>query len=303
MAVIRDPNGDLFPLLAHHLIGRSRSMQTTVRQPDVSSQHLSVAWDGERWLARDLASRNGTRIDGVALKPGENCVLSAGSVIELGTSAARLVLVDDGPPSVIVRSAAGARWGDDSMLALPSDEDPQVVLMQDPLLGWLCTVEEGEPRPIASGQTIVVGGIGWTVELPDEVKPTVSLRSLRQSSQGGSSLRLSLGVSADGEYVEPSLHLPQGVVSLPPRAHHAVLLELARRRLEDHEEPEAEQGWVYRDELRREVQMSNNQLYVSVYRLRKELSAHGLSAEECIEQRKPTRQIRLGIADVTIHQL
>ena len=59
----------------------------------------------------------------------------------------------------------------------------------------------------------------------------------------------------------------------------------------------------YRDELRREVQMSNNQLYVSVYRLRKELSAHGLSAEECIEQRKPTRQIRLGIADVTIHQL
>lgn len=47
--------------------------------------------------------------------------------------------------------------------------------------------------------------------------------------------------------------------------------------------------------------MRSNQLYVSVHRLRREFDALGNGlGEALIEQRKTTRQIRLGVRDVRV---
>lgn len=300
MGIFKLTDGTLVPLRSPHLLGRSRSMHTTLRLTDVSSQHASLSWDGERWRLRDLASRNGTRVDGNPLPAGVDQPLARGAVLELGCPQARLELVDDSPPAIIAQGPEGLRWGDDSMLTLPDDDDPQAIVMRDPLKGWLLG-EGSDTSPVMDGQQVTVQGRTWTLLLPETVAPTSDVSALNMPDD---TVAIEVRVSTDGEYIEVHARGSAGAVSLAPRAHHAVLLVLARQRIEDADEPEAEQGWIYRDLLHHELQMSSNQLYVSIHRLRKEFEKHNLMAgAQLIEQRKTTHQVRLGTAQVTIRPL
>ena len=71
MARLQDARGGIIPVCAHHLIGRSRALNTVLRSADVSAQHVAISWNGAAWTVRDLASRNGTWLDGRRLDPGE----------------------------------------------------------------------------------------------------------------------------------------------------------------------------------------------------------------------------------------
>jgi hypothetical protein len=48
-------------------LGRSRDCDCVLAEPSVSRRHAELRRDGERWLLRDLGSRNGTRVNGVRL--------------------------------------------------------------------------------------------------------------------------------------------------------------------------------------------------------------------------------------------
>jgi pSer/pThr/pTyr-binding forkhead associated (FHA) protein len=43
-------------------LGRSNRSEVHIEDPSVSSRHAELRWDGGRWLLRDLASSNGTRV-------------------------------------------------------------------------------------------------------------------------------------------------------------------------------------------------------------------------------------------------
>jgi pSer/pThr/pTyr-binding forkhead associated (FHA) protein len=43
-------------------IGRSNRSEVHIEDPSVSSRHAELRWDGSRWILRDLASSNGTRV-------------------------------------------------------------------------------------------------------------------------------------------------------------------------------------------------------------------------------------------------
>ena len=43
-------------------LGRSNRSEVHIEDPSVSSRHAELHWDGARWLLRDLASSNGTRV-------------------------------------------------------------------------------------------------------------------------------------------------------------------------------------------------------------------------------------------------
>ncbi len=49
------------------ILGRSRDCGCVLAEPSVSRRHAELRRDGERWLLRDLGSRNGTRVNGVRL--------------------------------------------------------------------------------------------------------------------------------------------------------------------------------------------------------------------------------------------
>jgi FHA domain/Domain of unknown function (DUF1707) len=48
-------------------LGRSRDCDCVLAEPSVSRRHAELRREGERWLLRDLGSRNGTRLNGVRL--------------------------------------------------------------------------------------------------------------------------------------------------------------------------------------------------------------------------------------------
>ncbi len=290
-----DIDGQRVYLRTHHLVGRSKSMNTRVASGDVSAQHLALAWTGTGWVARDLASRNGTRLDGEPLTPGVDAPLSAGAVLELGSADAQLRFVDDGPPAILAISGDTVRTGDGVLLALPSEDQPEAVVFRDPAGRWLCSMDSG-PRPVEDGQALAVAGQTWTLVLPEGIEGTAAA-----APQGASDAPVGLcfAVSADEEYVELSVRVDGRTIPVPPRSYHYLLLTLARTRLEQHHLPEAERGWWYRDQLRDQLKISDNQFYVSLHRARKQLASLDLPASlELFEERRTTRQIRIGTSEL-----
>jgi hypothetical protein len=69
------------------LVGRSSCCDVVVAAPAVSRVHLEIAYAGGRWQARDVASTNGTFVDGRRIGVTD---VGAGDVLVLGDAAIRL---------------------------------------------------------------------------------------------------------------------------------------------------------------------------------------------------------------------
>jgi pSer/pThr/pTyr-binding forkhead associated (FHA) protein len=94
------------------IIGRAQGCDIRLADPIVSNRHCVLQYDGGHWLIEDLASRNGTRVNGLpvvkpmVLKTGDTLIISAKFrfVIEYSPSVERNRFAGpgaggDGPPS------------------------------------------------------------------------------------------------------------------------------------------------------------------------------------------------------------
>jgi hypothetical protein len=126
-------------------------------------------------------------------------------------------------------------------------------------------------------------------------------------------LTLCFSVSRDEEYVALTARDEHWTIDLGARAHHLVLLALARSRLADRasgsptpgapRSPRSDgaEGWVYFDELVGQLAMDEAHVNVAVYRIRRQLSDAGVvDAASVIERRRMTREIRVGVARIEI---
>jgi hypothetical protein len=302
MAVLTDKNGRQLGVRSRHLVGRSRSMHTVIDTLEVSAQHAVIAWTGHGWTVRDLGSRNGTTLGGERLEAGRDVPLSVGDVLVFGAGAETLTLQSDEPPGPFATTDDAVALGEGDVLPLPSEDDPVVLVEFDAQRGWLA-VTDGEGVPIDDGGTLDIAGVTWTVTLPEAIVATADLQAVRATLM---SIGLDFGVSTDEEYVEVTVRLPDGPVSLTPRAHHYPLLVLARAMLEDAEAgvSPAERGWVYVSDLQKMLRMSSNRINLAHYRARRELEALGLAdAQDLVQRRRTTQQVRLGVVDVTVSRL
>jgi adenylate cyclase len=76
-----------FPLEGTEVsIGRETDNALVLANPSVSRHHASVRWDGRYWRIEDLRSRNGVKVNGRTIEPGEAgaAVLSDGDALVLG---------------------------------------------------------------------------------------------------------------------------------------------------------------------------------------------------------------------------
>jgi hypothetical protein len=69
-------------------IGRATDCDCVISEPTVSRHHAELRRDGERWLLRDLGSRNGTRVNGVRVL--EAVEVHPGDRVALGDARYRL---------------------------------------------------------------------------------------------------------------------------------------------------------------------------------------------------------------------
>ncbi|TNE87845.1 MAG: FHA domain-containing protein [Deltaproteobacteria bacterium] len=172
----------------------------------------------------------------------------------------------------------------------------------------------GEDPVLALGDILDLGGGGerWQVldlDSPEHTTRAITLpptlEATRSSAPTPAELALVLRVSADEEYVEVMVHLPSGPVALAPRAFHDLLLVLARHRLgERGSVAESEEGWVYFDDLCAMLGRERTRVNVDVFRARQQLGELGVvQAVDLFERRVTTRQIRLGVARLTVAPL
>ncbi len=305
----KHPEGPHVTLLSRHLVGRSRLADLRMTEPTVSGEHAVLRWTGRDWELHDLGSRNGTTLDGRRLAAGERIAIARGALISFGQADNTWRLADDAQPTIMA-----LRDGQDTqisarndLLALPGDDDPAAVVYRDAAGSWILE-QAGETTRVADRSTVCVAGRDYVLHIPDIIAPTWDNSSPVPHL---ASLTLQFSVSRDEEYVALTARGEHQVIDLGARAHHAVLLTLARSRLADRKAreapdrsaapPESSEGWVYQDELATQLAMDETHLNVAVFRCRRQLAEAGIvGAASIIERRRPTREIRLGVSRVEI---
>lgn len=298
MARLRnESSGRTVTLGAATLIGRSSACTLALDGARASGRHATLIWGEGGWALRDLGSRNGTTVDGAQLASGGRVAVSAGARVAFAGDV--WVLVDDGPPVAVAVAADGQRRrAADGLLALPDEDDPEVTVYAAARGRWVAE-QDGEPQWVSDGDAVSAGGRRWALELPPST-PGGGTQVTAGVEGGARSLeamtRLTLALSRDEETVEVSVAFLGAPVALPPRSFGYLLVVLARARARDAAEPEAEQGWMYAEEVCREVGIDKRRLNVEVHRFRKMLAEMGVEGAAGVFERRPhTRQIRLGV--------
>lgn len=297
MASLRCPlDGSTFLLRPTTTLGRGADVALRLDHPSVSALHALVAWSGNRWTVRDLGSRNGTFLDGGRLPVGTVADLVTGAQIRLGHGPVWEV-VDTSPPSASGTHPDGrVAFSVGGLLLLPDSTLPSAMVHLAGGRWWL--EQEGTTSPIEDGATVSIGGTPWVLSLPtvpartEEGRPPVLLREAT----------LEFVVSADEEHVQLSLACPTSSLSLLSRAHHYLLLTLARARLQDRAagRSPAEEGWRDFDRLARGLGLAPSGLYVQTFRARAQLADAGVEDAAGIIERRGLGTVRLGPVGIRI---
>ena len=89
--------GGNFPITHwENVIGRSRSADINIPLNIVSNNHaLLIRRDEDKWMIKDLGSKNGTKVNGFLLDPQKRYIIGPGDQIDMGGVTATIT-----PPSI-----------------------------------------------------------------------------------------------------------------------------------------------------------------------------------------------------------
>ena len=301
MAVARDAEGQQFALAARSLVGRSGDCLVCIENPHVSAEHAVIFWSGDRWYVRDLGSKNGTQVNGERVASGARTVLAAGAC--LAFAGVEWWLVSDlAPVARAICTQTGRSVEDDGDGLLTLEPAPLRAVVFDGS-SWVLAAPDEPARSIADQEVIATGSKRWRFELPPVCGTVIDSTDLEEPAPL-CEVSLRFSVSRDGEHVSVELQSPgMGAIQLPSLTHQHVLLSLARARLSDlrNGTPPGEAGWVYADELQRELAMDRVRVNVELYRARRLFKRYGVSGSDAIvERRTDTQQVRIGLPSLEI---
>lgn len=287
-------------LYPEHTIGRSKSCLLRVAHPGVSALHAVVFWADEGWFIKDLGSRNGTFLNGRRLAAGVREPLHLGGKLELGAAGPELELADESAPQPLLVAADDPsfyRWVTDSM-ALPSEEQPEALLFLDPSGEW-CLENDGGVQRIEEHGLFTLGGRTFRLIASRGMPATATAEEQLSLPEA----ELTFNVSSDEEHVEVLIDARGRKVSLGHRAHHYLLLTLARARVKEQEEGvgPGSQGWIERLELERMLRQTQQHVNLAVWRARRQFAEAGFSDATNIVERRGS-ELRLGTPRITVRR-
>ncbi len=306
--LVRTTTGERCLLETEHLVGRSPRAALKLDDAFVSSQHALLRWVGDGWELKDLASRNGTAIDGTPVPSGQLARLRAGMNVSFGNAEQTWTLVDDSAPraSVVPIDPHGEPlFVEGDMLALPSQQDVQATVIRAADGSWKLERQDAT-EPLASGQVFELDGRRFRFSTPGVVTDTSTLAFADQAARAFHLERVALEfrVSRDEEHVQISVERGAEKVDLGTRSHNYLLLLLARERLAEAARGLADSscGWVDQERLLRDLRIRPERLNIDIFRIRKQFGAAGiLDAANIVERRSGAKQIRIGVSRIAIH--
>lgn len=307
MATLRNiGSGSEITLSAHSSVGRVKYANVRLSGEATSKDHATIRWSGDGWILEDR-SRNGTRING-RLLVGEKVHLAEADVITFGDPEERWQLTDSSAPHARATRSDGqvVVFAQNGVMLLPNEEEPTASLYarED---HWELDVA-GEISVVVDDQLIHLGGHDYRLDLPaldTAVGRTVTL--LRDTSILNA--RIAFSASADEEAVSVWLERDKTRQKLPDRTLNYMLLLLARCRHEDASNgiAPAEAGWIYTDQLAKQLDVTFERINVDVHRIRRAVgrlrvgsAPMFVDADRIIERRRTTTQIRLAVAEIDL---
>jgi hypothetical protein len=303
MAVLVSEVGVCFVVPHHLTVGRSPRNYLRLEFPEISSQHATLHWTESGWKIRDLNSRNGVYLDGHRLTPDQHQVIVAGTHISFGGGRASFTLSEDSAPEPMAHALSDGHFvaGDAGLLPLPNADQPSATIYRGLDGSWQMESATGKQR-VEDGQMVQVDGLGYELHLYEGAAET---RDMAGSVLNLLSSTLHFRVSRDREHVALSV-VGTRVIDLGARSHHYPLLLLAQAQLNDRNHAvlsPTEQGWMGIDQLAEQLRTDATYVNVGVFRCRKQLAAAGvLGAEQIIERRRGTGQLRLGVKNFEIFE-
>lgn len=303
MAFLREiETGRMVPLEPEHIVGRALTCSLRIDHRYVSSQHAMIRHDGDDWVIRDLASRNGTWVDGEQIAPGQERGLRKGSRLAFGVPDAQWELADDALPGVMAVPLDGGPPViiEGSLSGLPSAEDPRATVYCDVAGSWMLEEGDAPAIPLTDLRVFHCAGRAWRFSCPSNVRATTRADASPKAMHVRE-LALEFHVSLDEEHVDLRVRCGDRIFGLGERAHHYLLLTLARARMADAQAQTSESacGWLDVEALCRGSKGTRGQIAVDVFRTRKQLQDHGIVDAARIIERRPG-QLRIGTANVTI---
>jgi pSer/pThr/pTyr-binding forkhead associated (FHA) protein len=306
MGILEGANSDRHHLTGTLVIGRSPSCQLMVSDAEVSGVHAEILWDGSHWQIQDLASRNGTFLNGERLPARERVALVQGSVLRFGSALREYRLMDASAPRLVATSQSGQLRvaDDDGLVALPSPEQPVITIYLGSDGQWIAELA-GTKEVLAGGNhTLVAAGMTWNLQVP--LTPARTEVNDRPRMPSLADIELFMSVSRDGEHVELWYRHGARSQTIESRAHFQLLVLLAEVRKRDAAQPHlspSDCGWMHREDLLRMLAVDAELLNLWVYRVRKQFSLEGIiGGGGIIERRAGTLLMRIGTEKCSVER-
>ncbi|MEQ8278128.1 MAG: FHA domain-containing protein [Deltaproteobacteria bacterium] len=301
MGVLRRiSDGVELPLSARTLLGRAASCTVVLDERYASSEHARIRFTNGRWMLRDLASRNGTFVNGERLDSGQSLALTPGQRLGFGDPEATWEVVSTGAPHIVATDVAtGVKRSGLEVLALPDDDAPRLTVFADEQGRWVAEDADGALHDLASSPLVRDGDTTWRIEPPAPADET----PMPQVAMTLENVHVELLVSRDEDTAQVVVHLRGIKTPLEPREHAYVLATLARARQEDDTENESDRGWVRVARLLDMLRCDENTLNVWIHRARQQVAAAGVQGAAKIVQvrrgyrRFGARQFSLGLLE------
>ncbi len=274
MAILENNiTGERINLRSHHVFGRRKAgTDTVLSSRDISQVHASIRWEGDSWSILDH-SRNGTWIDGhrlntnsVHLKKGNTIRFggaeqSSWKIKELSAPATVLVPMQQDLPVIELTR----------FHVLPNDDNPEISIYASDSGQWICESEQGSV-PLSDGDIVRHQDKIWRFNCAGVVDST--MEAVTPSYTSLNDIMFKFRVSLDEEHVFVEIQRDDRSIELGERAHHYMLLTLARKRLEDARtgaDPDSH-GWVELEDLAKMLGMEHSHLNIQIFRVRKQVA-------------------------------
>ncbi len=187
----------------------------------------------------------------------------------------------------------------DTFYSLPDEENPEISLYISERGQWLCERTDGV-TPLNDGDVISHGQHLWKFHCAEAIEIT-PVQIDRPDSADDMAFRFD--VSLAEEHIFLKLTRGDATFDLGERAHHYLLLTLARRRLDDMQDQvdANEQGWIDLEDLSHLLDLDPPHLNIQIHRARKQIAKLELELSylpQVVERR--VGSVRFGCPSFTI---
>jgi len=266
-------------LQSHHSFGRLQSaVNTYVADAVISKIHAIIEWNEQHWLLRDVSS-NGTWLNGNKLAGDQIAQLNVGDIISFASKTGYAFnVVDLNPPCdclVPIEHNSEAIELEYFHLFADKKSHPMVLSYSNETYSWWQEVLDNNfsqsinSMELTDQAYLTIDGLTWQLQINRTIADT---QLLRPSVTSLDELSFIFQTSLDEESTHLFMENDEQKIDLLMRSHHYLTLCLARQRAKDMQDnvDDSEQGWVYAEQLAKDLGLDASHLNIQIYRIRKQ---------------------------------